>query len=155
MSNTVWIDTVSARPVAAVCVCAAPSEIANVFREPLDKVWAFLARHDGLRADGHNVFIYYKNDSRNHGGKIRIEVGVQVARIFTGEGDIICTASPSGRAAVTVHTGPYHRLSQAHAAVQRWCAANGQEPAGVDWEIYGDWNDDPSKLETRVCYLLR
>jgi hypothetical protein len=27
--------------------------------------------------------------------------------------------------------------------------------AGVDWEVYGDWNDDEAKLETHVYYLLR
>ena len=26
--------------------------------------------------------------------------------------------------------------------------------AGTSWEIYGDWNDDPTKLETLVVYLL-
>ena len=25
----------------------------------------------------------------------------------------------------------------------------------LSWEIYGDWSDDPSKLETTVAYLLR
>jgi hypothetical protein len=27
--------------------------------------------------------------------------------------------------------------------------------APPSWEIYGDWTDDPSKLETTVVYLLR
>ena len=27
--------------------------------------------------------------------------------------------------------------------------------AHTSWEIYGDWNDDPTKLETLVLYLLR
>jgi hypothetical protein len=25
---------------------------------------------------------------------------------------------------------------------------------GVDWEIYGHWDDDPAKLRTDVFYLL-
>ena len=25
---------------------------------------------------------------------------------------------------------------------------------GGTWEIYGDWTDDPAKLETRIEYLL-
>jgi hypothetical protein len=32
---------------------------------------------------------------------------------------------------------------------------NGYAPAGVDRDVYGDWNDDPAKQETRVFYLLR
>src|SRR6266496_3531335 len=30
----------------------------------------------------------------------------------------------------------------------------GRTLAGTLWEIYGDWSDDPSKVETTVCYLL-
>jgi hypothetical protein len=26
--------------------------------------------------------------------------------------------------------------------------------AGRSWEIYGDWSDDPSRLETTAAYLL-
>jgi hypothetical protein len=32
--------------------------------------------------------------------------------------------------------------------------ANRHGLAGIDWEIYGDWTDDATKLETTVCYLL-
>jgi hypothetical protein len=27
--------------------------------------------------------------------------------------------------------------------------------AGASWEIYGDWSDEPSKLETTLVYLLK
>lgn len=29
-----------------------------------------------------------------------------------------------------------------------------KELAGINWEIYGDWNEDESKLETEIFYLL-
>jgi len=35
-----------------------------------------------------------------------------------------------------------------------WAAANNETFAGWSWEIYGDWNEDVSKLETRIEYLL-
>lgn len=44
------------------------ADIASEFREPLNKVWAFLARHPGLRTDGHNVFLYRHGDQRRHDG---------------------------------------------------------------------------------------
>jgi hypothetical protein len=27
--------------------------------------------------------------------------------------------------------------------------------AGPNWEIYGDWTENPEELTTEVCYLLR
>jgi effector-binding domain-containing protein len=155
MADRVWIETVSEQPVAAVRVRAAQSEIANVFRDSLDKVWAFLRKHDGLRTDGNNVFIYHKEEGPNKDGKITIELGVQVTRAFIGEGDVICTSTPAGRAATAIHLGAYRRLFETHSALEHWCAAHGHELAGVNWEIYGDWNEDQSKLETHVRHLLR
>jgi hypothetical protein len=31
---------------------------------------------------------------------------------------------------------------------------HGKSFAGKSWEIYGDWTDDVTKLETRIEYLL-
>jgi hypothetical protein len=39
-------------------------------------------------------------------------------------------------------------------AIHDWAHANSRTLGGQSWEIYGDWSDDPSRLETRVCYLL-
>jgi effector-binding domain-containing protein len=55
---------------------------------------------------------------------------------------------------MTVHRGPYEGLGSAHQVIWDWCAANGREMAGPRWEIYGDWYEDQSQLETEVYYLL-
>jgi effector-binding domain-containing protein len=155
MEDRVWVEAVSEVPVAAVRVRLAPQDIPRSFRASLDKVWSFLGKEPGLRTDGHNIFIYHRNHDADGDGKIDIDFGVQVARNFAGVGDVISTTSPAGRAAVSKHVGAYDRLGEAHAAVRRWCAANGCALAGVDWEVYGDWNDDQTKLETHVYYLLQ
>ena len=155
MGDRVWVEDVLAAPVAAVRVRLAPQEIARSFGTSLDKVWAFLRTEPGLRTDGHNIFIYHRNHDIDGDGKIENDFGVQVVRSFAGAGDVLSTTSPAGRAAVSKHTGAYARIGEAHAAVRRWCAANGHELAGVDWEVYGDWTDDEAKLETHVYYLLR
>ena len=155
MADHVLVEDVLEAPVAAVRVRLAPQDIARAFGTSLDKVWAFLAKEPGLRTDGHNIFIYHRNRGVDADGKIEIDFGVQVVRSFAGAGDVISTPSPTGRAAVSKHVGAYHRIGEAHHAVRRWCAAHGHELAGVDWEVYGDWNDDEAKLETHVYYLLR
>ena len=57
--------------------------------------------------------------------------------------------------ATVVHMGLYQRLSEAHAAVRRWCAEHRYALAGPNWEIYGHWTDNPDELRTDVFYLLQ
>ena len=91
----------------------------------------------------------YKDDVPN------VEVGVEVTRSFSAPGPVVSSALPAGEVAMVVHRGAYERLDSAHRAVRRWCASNGRELAGPRWEVYGDWHDDPTQLETEVYYLLR
>lgn len=115
----------------------------------LDGVWAFL-RQDDLRADGHNVMVY-----RNDPPRLDFEVGVQVTRSFEPAGAVVPSVLPTGRAAHAVHRGGYDGLGGAHDSVLRWCRANDQVTTGVRWEVYGDWADDPSKVQTDVYWLLQ
>lgn len=97
-----------------------------------------------LRTDGHNIMLY-KDDVRN------VEVGVQITRPFAPTGRVVPSRLLAGRVARTVHRGPYDRLADPHRAVRKWCVARGLALPGPRWEIYGDWNKDPAKLETEVC----
>jgi effector-binding domain-containing protein len=155
MSYEITIETVTPQPLAAVRARVAQSQIGAVFNLSTDKVWAYLRQHEGLRADGgHNVFLYSDWEGAGADRKATIDFGVQVARVFEGEGEVACVMTPAGRVARTLHRGPYSRLGEAHAAIQGWCAPNGHRVAGIEWETYGDWQDDPAKLETWVSYSL-
>jgi effector-binding domain-containing protein len=68
---------------------------------------------------------------------------------------VFATETPGGEVATAVHVGPYDRLGDTHAALRDWANRNRRTFAGKSWEIYGDWNDDPGKLETTVVYLLQ
>ena len=153
MDGNVRIERLAPRLLAAVRRTAAPRDIPNVFRPALDLVWAFLRKHEGLRTDGHNVFLYHHVDRPEAG--MPIDFGVEVTRPFEADGEVRCVETPAGEAAEVVHVGPYSGLSKAHAALHAWCAANGRKIGGYSLEIYGDWSDDPSKLETTIQYLLR
>lgn len=61
---------------------------------------------------------------------------------------------PAGQVAVAVHVGGYDRIKETPDAIHVWREANNRSFAGQSWEIYGDWSDDPSKLETTIMYLL-
>jgi effector-binding domain-containing protein len=152
MGARVTLETVPEQLIAAVRRRVTPAEIKTAWKAALDQVWAFLRTHKDLRSGGHNVFIYRRIEGSN---ELMAEFGVQVVRHFEGEGEVVCASTPAGRVATVVHTGPYDGLSQAWDEILAWCAENGHAWSGVSWEVYGDWTEDPAKLETRICVLLK
>jgi effector-binding domain-containing protein len=153
MVYPVTIMQVEAQPIAAAQARMATPDIPIRFRPPLDKVWEFLGRHPELRAGGLNIFLY--RHDMDSAGVMTIDFGVQVVSPFETDGDVFCTMTPAGEVATTTHFGSYAGLGSAHEAVHAWMKENGRLDGGWSWEVYGDWNDDPEKLETRILYLLR
>ncbi len=151
MSYHVRLQTLAPRVLAAVRRRVAIRDISIAFKPALDSVWAYLGKHPGLRADGHNIFLYHHESP----GIMPVDFGVEVVRPFVGEGDVACVTTPEGEAAVVVHRGPYAKLPAAHQALHQWCAANDRTVGAHSLEIYGDWSDDPEKLETTIQYLLK
>ena len=149
----VTLEQITPKVLAAVRRMAAPREISTAFKPALDLVWAFLKKHEGLRTDGHNVFLYHHVPRPEAG--MPIDFGVAVTRHFEPEGEVHCVATPAGEAAVVRHRGPYTGLPGAHAALHAWCAANGRTIGAYSLEVYGDWSSDPRQLETTIQYLLR
>jgi effector-binding domain-containing protein len=153
MNDRVKIERLEPRVLAAVRRTAAPRDIPTVFKPALDLVWAFLAEHKGLRTDGHNVFLYHHVAQPEAG--MPIDFGVEVTRRFEPQGEVRCVETPAGEAAVVRHLGAYSGLGKAHAELHSWCAANERTIGAFSLEVYGDWSDDPNKLETTIQYLLR
>jgi effector-binding domain-containing protein len=153
MAYTITIETASPHILAAVRRRVRAGGIATIFRPALDEVWAFLRSNPGLRIDGHNTFLYHhaSGDPRTD---IDIDIGVEVTRIFPALGQVSCVETPTGRTAVTVHTGAYSGIPAAHAALRHWCNQNGESIGSWSLEIYGDWHEDESKLETTIVYAL-
>ncbi|HXJ95420.1 MAG TPA: GyrI-like domain-containing protein [Terriglobia bacterium] len=151
MTYEIEVQALSPRILAAVRRRVAIKDISTAFKPALDSVWAFLGRHAGLRTDGHNVFLYHHESP----AIMPVDFGVEVVRPFTGEGDVTSVTTPAGEAAVVVHRGPYATIPAAHQALHQWCKANGRAIGTESLEIYGDWSEDPEKLETTIAYLLQ
>jgi effector-binding domain-containing protein len=150
MTYEVKVQTLSPRILAAVRRRVAIKDIPSAFKPALDSVWAFLGKHPGLRTDGHNIFLYYHESP----AIMLVDFGVEVVRPFVGADDVACVTTPAGEAAVVVHRGPYGKIAAAHQALHQWCATNGRTIGAHSLEIYGDWSEDPDKLETTIEYLL-
>jgi len=152
MNYQVVTKSVSAQPLAAVRRRVRIGEVGKAWGPALDLVWEFLRRHEDLRTDGHNCFLYH-HPARGAAEMVAY-FGVQVIRPFPDAGEVVCTETPAGEVAMTTHFGSYGKLAGAHAAINSWRAASGRTSA-CSWEIYGDWTDDEAKLETQVVYLLK
>jgi effector-binding domain-containing protein len=141
--------TVQPRPIAVVRRRTTFAEVPRVFLAMLDVVWAAV-RSERLPKHGHNVAVY-----RPLGGDaVDFACGVQVAARFDGAGEVACSETPGGDAVMATHIGPYDQLGETYDAIMAWVRGHGRRLAGVNWEIYGDWNDDPAKLETDVYMLV-
>jgi effector-binding domain-containing protein len=152
MNYQIVTKTVRSQTLAAVRRRVLIRDIGRTWKPALDLVWEFLRRHEGLRTDGHNCFLYHHPANRE--AAMDMDFGVQVIRPFEAEGEVICTETPAGEVAMTTHIGSYAGLAAAHDAVHSWSAATGRNFGGFSWEIYGDWTDDETKLETQILYLL-
>jgi hypothetical protein len=151
MSVSVTLQTVQPRRLAAVRREVAAGTVGAAWKPALDKVWAFIRPQQGLWTHGHNVFLYGPGQPD---GPIVCDFGVEVTRTFERSGEVYPTETPAGEAAVAVHRGPYHRLGEAHAAIQSWIHVNQRTASGYSWEIYGDPTPNPADTETTVFYLL-
>lgn len=87
-------------------------------------------------------------------GRLDMEPGVVVSRAFEPVGEVVTSALPAGRAARFLLVGPFDGLSGAWQTLFGWCAKENLKPAGINWEIYGDFNSDPTQQETWVHALL-
>jgi effector-binding domain-containing protein len=139
--------------LAAVRRHVAIAGLGTAWKPALDQVWKFLRTQPGLRTDGHNVFLYHHPARRDQ--PMDIDFGVEVSRGFETAGEVYARESPAGQVAVAIHLGAYDRMKETHDTIHAWAVANNRAFAGKSWEIYGDWSDDPSKLETTIVYLLK
>ena len=153
MNYDIVTRTVSSHLIAAVRRRVCIGEVGGAWKPALDLVWSFLRRHEGLRTDGHNCFLYH-HPAQDEVAMV-VDFGVQVSRPFQEEGEIVCTETPAGDVVMTTHIGSYGKLAAAHEAINSWRAATGREFGAFSWEIYGDWTADETKLETQVIYLLK
>ena len=146
MDYEVDVVDAEARPTAVVAATTTWPEFPTLWRGLLDEVWACL-RAGGIHSGCPNVMLYRDDVPR-------VEVGVELTRPCPLTGRVVASSLPAGPVAVTTHRGGYSGLGDAHRAVLNWCAANGRQPAGPRWEVYGPHRDDPAEVWVQVHYLL-
>jgi effector-binding domain-containing protein len=139
------LERVEATPLAAVRKTSSRGSLGRDIVAALDIVWPVL-RAQGV-ATGRNVVVY-------HGSVDDIEIGVEINGNFEEAGDVKRARTPEGDAAAVTHWGDYSAMQPAYAALDRWCQGSGRGFAGVSWEVYGHWAEDPSERRTDIYRLL-
>src|SRR6185436_19718130 len=119
------------QPALIVRRRVARSEIAATIAESLGKTFPY-ALQNGLAIAG-RPFVRYSDVGP---GLMTMETGTPLAIPAPGAGDIEAITLPGGPAAVAVHMGPYDKLQDTYAAMERWMQTQGVRAAGAPWESY-------------------
>jgi effector-binding domain-containing protein len=149
MTSSVEILQVDSVLLAVTETRVRQAEIPGRIRGQFDIVYSWL-RTSAVEQTGHNYAIY---DQFTKAG-MRMRVGFPISARFEASNEVSCVELPGGRTVHTTHIGPYHQLHAAHTRLNDWCARNAVDAGGMSWEVYGDWNEDESKLVTDIYVLL-
>ena len=124
-------------------------EVAPNIRRMFDVVYAWL-KAAPVRQAGHNYALYDRGVHR----ELLVRVGFPVSGPFADTSSVKCIERGAGRAARAVHVGPYSELHRTYAELHAWVRREGLRLGSQSWEVYGDWQDDPSRLETELYLRL-
>lgn len=130
-------------------------EISQAIGEVLGNVFAYAQQH-GIALTG-QPFTRYPEIGP---GRMTIEPGMRVASGDApssegGDDGVRADTLPGGAIACTIHRGPYDKLHEAYAALEKWIEGEGLKPAGAPWEIYitdPTEVEDPEEWQTEVCW---
>jgi AraC family transcriptional regulator len=152
--STPVVERQQLQPQHAVIVRrrVARSEIAATIAESLGKTFPY-ALQNGLAIAG-RPFVRYSDVGP---GLMTMEAGMPLAAAAPGAGDIEPITLPGGPAAVAIHMGPYDKLQDTYAAMERWMQQHGVRAAGAPWESYitdPAEHPDPANWRTDVYWPI-
>jgi effector-binding domain-containing protein len=88
---------------------------------------------------------------------VEVEAGFPIAEPVAPQGDFVLVELRPGRAATTLHEGPYERLSEAQAGLEDWIAEQGLHVESTPWLIFWATPDDvdiPAELRTELVWPI-
>lgn len=83
-----------------------------------------------------------------------IACGVQVKGEVRLTDGLAWVLLPAAETAQALHIGNYGGLPEAHQKLDAWIVEEGRQAKGLSWEVYGDWVDNETQLQTWVYKAL-
>ena len=155
MAYSISKKQISEQPVLVVRRRIKPSEVAAALGAALGQVFQY-AQQNGIAFAGQPFTRYIEWGP----GIWTIEAGLPVTAEVkhSPEGEVRAEVLPGGLVATSTHSGPYDKLSEAHAAVQQWMEAQSLLSAGAPWEVYvtdpADY-PDPKDWKTEIFWPVQ
>jgi effector-binding domain-containing protein len=154
MPYEVTVKELQPQPVVSIRLHGLEN-ISEVMGPTLGELFGYIAQSGGFPA-GPPFTIY--PDTEVAADEMDFDVCVPVSRLLTATDRIDACELPGGRAAATVHMGPYTDVGGAYQALMTWIQAHGHETAGPPREVYltdPSQVDDPAQLRTEVLWPIR
>lgn len=147
------VKTVTPLRFAAIRTQSTPEQLGSTLEQSFGAVWEYLNSLESVTV-GPAIARYHLFAAET----IDCEAGFPVEEEVAVRAPIAISNLPGGRAATTIHYGPYSSLPAAYAALQAWLEREGLHPDRGPYEIY--WADpgqieDESELRTEVVWPLR
>ena len=107
----------------------------------------------GVQPTGPPFAMYHNMDVSN----LDVEIGFPVAEKTEGSGRVKAGKLPGGKAAVTLHAGPYEKIEEAYNRLTAFVKEQGLEPESYVYEFY--LNDPaetpPEELKTEIYFPVK
>lgn len=124
-------------------------EIGRLVGEAFQKLGQFIGQH-GIAPAGPPLSVYY--DYANDGMTMDVGFPVGPEGIAKASGDIMAGETPSGAAMKVIHKGPYDKLRDTYAEIERRFEDEGIPMSAKSWEVYVSDPDStpPDDLLTEI-----
>jgi effector-binding domain-containing protein len=107
----------------------------------------------GVQPAGPPFAVYHNMDMSN----LDVEIGFPVAKTVAGGGRVKAGKLPGGKAAVTLHVGPYGKIGEAYNRLTAFIKEQGMEPESFCYEFYLNDPDEtpPEELKTEIYFPVK
>lgn len=132
---------------AGIDVTCERSQLGSTIRQTFDRIYKSGALAPG---HGHN-FILYQGGTAS---EMHMTIGVLDRAPGGGDADVKPVHAPGGRVITATHWGDYGQMKATYDALHAEVKARGLKLTPLSLEVYGDWSDDPAKVQTDLYLYL-
>jgi effector-binding domain-containing protein len=146
------VRSINERPTLAIRTFTPVGKLSEVMGASYGVIMQVM-QFSGAQPAGPPFAMYHNMDMSN----LDVEIGFPVAEATQGSGRVKAGKLPGGRAAVTLHVGPYEKIGEAYNRLTAYVTKQGLNPESFCYEFY--LNDPaetpPEQLKTEIYFPLK